>query len=117
MQAPPGNRSGRKQSEHTKWLSEDYAWLLHRGTGGVMSTRKAYATREDDTRDRLRGGISLACARAFASARANIVLYGAAAEVEKEGKRFRSEVDRFAPGPILRLGGESELARVHDRRR
>src|ERR1700757_1464750 len=54
--------------EVTKWLSEDYAWLLHRGTGGGMSTRKAYATREDDTRDRLGGGISLACARAFASA-------------------------------------------------
>ncbi len=54
--------------EVTKWLSEDYAWLLHRGTGGGMSPRKAYATREDDTRDRLGGGISLACARAFASA-------------------------------------------------
>ncbi len=74
--SPPGNRSSRKQSEHTKWLSENYAWLLHGGTDGVMSTRKAYATREDDTRDRLRGGISLGYARAFASARANIVFNG-----------------------------------------
>src|SRR6202051_2741389 len=32
-----------------KWLgalSEDYAHLLHRGIGGSMYTRKAYATRE-----------------------------------------------------------------------
>jgi hypothetical protein len=27
-------------------LSEDYAHLLHRGIGGSMYTRKAYATRE-----------------------------------------------------------------------
>jgi hypothetical protein len=39
VQAPPGNRSSRKQSEHTKWPSEDYAWLLHRDTGGGMCTR------------------------------------------------------------------------------
>ena len=27
-------------------MSEDYAQLLHRGSGGSMYTRKAYATRE-----------------------------------------------------------------------
>ena len=37
-----------------KWLgelSEDYAPLLHRGIGGGMYTRKAYATREAPRRD------------------------------------------------------------------
>ena len=32
-----------------KWLgelSENHAWLLHRGSGDSMYTRKAYATRE-----------------------------------------------------------------------
>ncbi len=32
-------------------LSEEYARLLHRGSGGSMYTRKAHATRETPTRD------------------------------------------------------------------
>src|SRR6476660_5740762 len=32
-------------------MSEEYAQLLHRGSGGSMYTRKAHATREAPTRD------------------------------------------------------------------
>jgi hypothetical protein len=32
-------------------MSEEYAHLLHRGSGGGMSTRKAHATREAPMRD------------------------------------------------------------------
>ena len=32
-------------------LSDEYAHLLHRGSGGSMYTRKAHATRETPTRD------------------------------------------------------------------
>ena len=32
-------------------MSEEYAQPLHRGSGGGMSTRKAYATREAPERD------------------------------------------------------------------
>jgi hypothetical protein len=32
-------------------MSEEYAQPLHRGTGGSMYTRKAYATREAPSRD------------------------------------------------------------------
>ena len=32
-------------------LSDEYAHLLHRGSGGSMCTRKAHATRETPTRD------------------------------------------------------------------
>jgi len=32
-------------------MSEEYAQLLHRGSGGGMYTRKAHATRETPTRD------------------------------------------------------------------
>src|SRR6266853_1661259 len=32
-------------------MSEEYAQLLHRGSGGSMYTRKAHATRETPTRD------------------------------------------------------------------
>jgi hypothetical protein len=87
--------------EVTKWLSEDYAWLLHRGTGGGMST-KAYATREDDTRNRLKGGISVACARPFASAGpTSCSTVCAAAEVEKERSAMEDDfgVKSIRPRP------------------
>jgi hypothetical protein len=44
VQADPTGISGKADMAGCK--SEDYAQLLHRGSGGSMYTRKAYATRE-----------------------------------------------------------------------
>ena len=43
-QADPTTLSGK--ADTAGWMSEEYAQLLHRGSGGSMYTRKAYATRE-----------------------------------------------------------------------
>ncbi len=48
MQADPKVESGKADTDG--WvLSEQYAHLLHRGSGGSMYTRKAHATRETPT--------------------------------------------------------------------
>jgi NAD(P)-dependent dehydrogenase (short-subunit alcohol dehydrogenase family) len=66
-------------------------------------------------------GIGLACARAFASAGANIVLngIGAPAEVEKDDRNDFGVKSVYAPrgDHMRRLGGESEPTSVRDRRR
>ena len=49
VQADPTAISGK--AEKLGELSEEYAQLLHRGSGGSMYTRKAHATRETPTRD------------------------------------------------------------------
>src|SRR6266852_9593607 len=48
VQADPTGISGKADMAGCK--SEDYAQLLHRGSGGSMYTRKAYATREASRR-------------------------------------------------------------------
>ena len=50
VQADPTGISGKADMAGCK--SEDYAQLLHRGSGGSMYTRKAYATREAPRRGR-----------------------------------------------------------------
>ena len=57
-------------------------------------------------------GIGLACARAFASAGANIVLngIGAPAEVEKDDRNDFGVKSVGSPGPMLRLGGANQRA-------
>jgi len=49
VQADPTPLSGK--ADTAGWMSEEYAQLLHRGSGGSMYTRKAYATREAPLRD------------------------------------------------------------------
>jgi len=50
VQADPAPLSGKADTAGR--MSEEYAQLLHRGSGGSMYTRKAYATREAPLRDR-----------------------------------------------------------------
>ena len=50
VQADPTVESGKADMDGRR-LSEEYAHLLHRGSGGSMYTRKAHATRETPTRD------------------------------------------------------------------
>jgi hypothetical protein len=50
VQADPTVESGKADTDG-RFLSDEYAQLLHRGSGGSMYTRKAQATRETPTRD------------------------------------------------------------------
>ena len=50
VQADPIVESGKADMDGTS-LSDEYAHLLHRGSGGGMYTREAHATRETQTRD------------------------------------------------------------------
>jgi len=50
VQADPKVESGKADTDG-RFLSDKYAHLLHRGSGGSMYTRKAHATRETPTRD------------------------------------------------------------------
>ena len=51
VQADPTVESGKADTDG-RFLSDEYAQLLHRGSGGSMYTRKAHATREAPLRDR-----------------------------------------------------------------
>ena len=50
VQADPTVESGKADMDGRR-LSEEYAHLLHRGSGGSMYTREAHATRETPRRD------------------------------------------------------------------
>ena len=50
VQADPIVESGKADMDGAS-LSDEYAHLLHRGSGGSMYTRKAHATRETPMRD------------------------------------------------------------------
>ena len=50
VQADPIVESGKADMDGAS-LSDEYAHLLHRGSGGSMYTREAHATRETPTRD------------------------------------------------------------------